>query len=265
MTDKCSNLVSSRLEQVGASFPVDNFDSTVSSGRESNSMKDICRHSRKIQSGATVKTRPVLTTQLWPHTIANEDDEEECTSENISLSKFLSCFTFIMVSCGKAEKAGRAVFLHAICTVFECLPWTEARAFHNLIMVKLEQRRIDWNADFSMLAEQFIDKKVRLNLRSRGTASASGNFQKAGTRNFGKGFSSSGNRQRYNSNFYGSNKGKSLYALLCKQWNDGNCTYGDRCKKWHVCWTCAEAGKLGEQHKASSHDSTFKGKAQQQS
>ena len=110
-----------------------------------------------------------------------------------------------------------------------------------------------------MLADQFLDKKVRQNLRSKNTASGSGYPQKSGGKSFGKGFSSSSSRQRYGNNFSNSNKSKSLYALLCKQWNDGNCTFGDRCKKWHICWTCAENGKMGEQYKAS-HDNTIKGR-----
>ena len=261
----CDGRVSFQLKKAGAIFPGEDGStsgSSDSSGTDSGSSSSR-RRKNKVKSGAKIKKRPVLQTELWPHTIANEDDDEDCTSENISLSKFLSCFTFIMVSCGKAEKAGRSVLLHAICSVFECLPWTDARAFHNLIMVKLEQRRINWRTDFSVLAEQFLDKKVRQNLRSKSTASGSGSFQKSGGKSFGKGFSSSSSRQRYSSNFSSSNRSKSLYALLCKQWNDGNCTYGDRCKKWHICWTCAENGKLGEQHKASSHDNTFRGKQQQ--
>ena len=263
----CDGRVSFQLKKAGAIFPGDDGStsgSSDSSGTDSGSSSSR-RRKRKVKSGSKIKKRPVLQTELWPHTIANEDDDEDCTSENISLSKFLSCFTFIMVRCSKAEKAGRSVLLHAICSVFECLPWTDARAFHNLIMVKLEQRRINWRTDFSVLAEQFLDKKVRKNLRSKSSASGSGSLQKSGGKSFGKGFSSSGSRQRYNSNFSSSNRSKSLYALLCKQWNDGNCTYGDRCKKWHICWTCAENGKLGEQHKDSSHDNSFRGRQQQQS
>ena len=111
--DKCSNLVSSRLDEVGASFPADNFDSTASSGGDSSSIKEICRHSRQIKSGATVKTRPVLKTELWPHTIANEDDGEDFTSENITLSKFFACFTFIMMSCSdrKESQVFKAYFM----------------------------------------------------------------------------------------------------------------------------------------------------------
>ena len=157
----CDSRVSFHLKKAGAVFPEEvgsTSGSSDSSGTDSSASSNH-RRKNKVKSGAKIKKRPVLQTELWPHTIANEDDDEDCTSENISLSKFLSCFTFIMVNCGKAEKAGRSVLLHAICSVFECLPWTDARAFHNLIMVKLEQRRINWRTDFSVLAEQFLDKR----------------------------------------------------------------------------------------------------------
>ena len=107
------------------------------------------KHRHKVKSGAKVKQRPVVRTELWPHTIANEEDGEEVTSENIGLSRFLSCFTFIMTNCGRREAAGRAEFLHAITNVLECLPWSDARAFHNMIMVRLEQDRVDWLKTFT--------------------------------------------------------------------------------------------------------------------
>ena len=57
-------------------------------------------------------------------------------------------------------------------------------------------------------------------------------------------------------------KNKSLYNSVCKQWNFGTCSFGDRCNRWHVCWTCAEAGKVGEAHRASSHDKSSTGSRQ---
>ena len=50
------------------------------------------RRRKKIKSGANVSTRPVIQTELWPHTIANEDDGNEVTSESITFTKFLACF-----------------------------------------------------------------------------------------------------------------------------------------------------------------------------
>ena len=106
--------------------------------------------------------------QGWIKTIANEDDGEEATSDTIGLAKFLSCFTYIMVSCERVESKGRAALLHAICLIFECLPWTEARAFHNLVITKIEQGRLSWTEDFASVADQFLDKKLRLSMRSSG-------------------------------------------------------------------------------------------------
>ena len=83
-----------------------------------------------------------MKTELWPHTIAFEDDGEEVTSEDISLAKFLVYFTKIMVSCVEKEAAGRSVLLLAVSTVLECLPWKDARCFHNLMMLKIEQGRL---------------------------------------------------------------------------------------------------------------------------
>ena len=90
---------------------------------------------------------------LWPqyrfaypplHTIAVEDDGDEVNSEDIGLKKFLACYTKILTDCkGKVEAAGRSALLHAVSTVYEYLPWSEARTFHNLTMVKLEQKRIN--------------------------------------------------------------------------------------------------------------------------
>ena len=247
--EKCSMKVAARLKQAGGIFPEDEFDSSTTSGTDSSGGEKKHRSKRKVRSGAKIKKRPVIQTELWPHTIANEDDGEEVTSETIGLSKFLSCFTYIMVSCGKVEAKGRTALLHAVCSVFECLPWTEARAFHNLVMIKLEQGRIDWSGDFSALADQYLDKKVRLSLRSKG-AVGGGSKPSSGYKSFGKGFGGQ-NRSRYN---YNNNKNRSLYATVCQQWNYHTCPYGDRCRKLHVCWSCAETGKMSEQHKAPSHE-----------
>ena len=167
-----------------------------------------------------------------------------------------------MIKCGKVESVGRAMLLHAVCMVFQCLSWTEARTFHNLIMVKVEQDRINWNSDFKILANQYLDNKVRLSMRSRGSsASGSGSYSHKpnANSNFGKGPGFGRADHGYSvSNRMGSSnssKSKSLYPLICRQWNYGTCSYGEQCKKFHVCWSCAEAGKLGEQHKASTHDS----------
>ena len=192
----------------------------------------------------------MIKTLLWPHTIANEDDGEDLTSENIGLAKFISCFTYIMTTCRKTEAAGRAGLLHAVGAVLECQPWAEARTFHNLVMTKLEQGRMDWSADFPLMADQFLDKKVRLGLKSKAPAASTNSSNRFnGNKNFGKGFGAKGGR-------FGafSNKNKALYSMVCRQWNYGTCGFGDRCRKWHVCWTCAESGKPGEVHKAASHD-----------
>ena len=158
-----------------------------------------------------------------------------------------------MLNCGRAESTGRSALLHAVSMVLEYLPWTEARAFHNLVMVKLEQGRVSWSTDFAGMADQFVDKKVRQNLRVRGASLGTGSSYKTSFSNrnsVGKGFS---NFNKSNANV---NRNKSLYGVICKQWNNGSCSYGDRCKRWHVCWSCAESGKMGEPHKASSHQSS---------
>ena len=243
-------------------FSDEDFDSFSSSSAESSEIRGRSSRRDKVKSGAKIKTRPVVKTELWPHTISNEEEGEETTSEDIGLTKFLTCFTHIMIKCGKVESVGRAMLLHAVCMVFQCLSWTEARTFHNLIMVKVEQDRINWNSDFKILANQYLDNKVRLSMRSRGSsASGSGSYSHKpnANSNFGKGPGFGRADHGYSvSNRMGSSnssKSKSLYPLICKQWNYGTCSYGEQCKKFHVCWSCAEAGKLGEQHKASTHDS----------
>ena len=250
--DMCSSKVGLRLQQAGATFPEDDYDAASSAGNESASARESAKQNRQVRSGAKVKQRPVVRTELWPHTIAIEDDGEDLSSDNISLAKFFSCFTYIMLECEKIEYQGRVFLLHAVSMVLECVNWEEARTFHNLVMVKLEQNRIDWTADFVQLAENYIDKKVRLSLKAKSVSGAASSGRSGYSRGygysgrtFGKGFSS-GNRGY-------SGRSKSLYNSVCKQWNYGTCSYGERCNLWHVCWSCAETGKVGELHKASSH------------
>ena len=222
--------------------------SSENSGTDSKGRKR-CRRSRTVKSGANVKQRPVIRTELWPHTIAIENEGMEVSSEDISLSKFFSCFTHIMVSCTeKTETAGRSVLLHAVSTVLECLPWSEARCFHNLTMVKIEQGRLNWDSDFTALANQFLDKKVRMNLRLR-NSSVNSNSNRSSNNHFGKG---SGNFSNgYNSNI--NRNFPSPISVICRLWNGGICSFGADCKRWHVCLSCAKEGKLGEKHKAATH------------
>ena len=156
-----------------------------------------------------------------------------------------------MLDCRRKESQGRTVLLHAVSLVLESLFWAEARAFHNLIMVKIEQGRLSWSDDFAALAEAFIDRKVRLSFKSKGTSGYSSS-SKAGW--YGKGNVNYNKKGSYNSYSKYSGRSKSVYDSVCKQWNFTTCTYGDRCNRRHVCWTCPEAGKVGEVHKASSHE-----------
>ena len=248
---KCKKREAVLLKEAGARFPDQDFSATSSSGTDTDSGRDRCRHKRKVKSGASIKKRPVVRTELWPHTVANEEDGEEVTCDSISLAKFYSCFTLIMLDCRRSESRGRTTLLHAVSLVLEALFWAEARTFHNLIMVKIEQDRLSWSDDFTALAEAFIDKKVRGSIKSKGTATAG----KSGW--YGKSSGSYGKKGSYgyssNSSKY-SSRNKPVYNSVCKQWNFTTCTYGERCNRWHMCWTCAEAGKIGEAHKASSHD-----------
>ena len=249
--DESSLKAALRLKQAGCTFPDD--DLSVESGMESDvRSNDLYIRRKKVKSGAEIKKRPVLKTELWPHTISNEEDGEDVTSDNISLANFLSCFAYIMTKSKGAEAKGRTMLLLAITKVLNCLPWTEARLFHNLVMHKLEQGRISWDIDFTILANDFIEKKVRLLLKNKAQTKSSGSSARPG---YSKGYGSS----RYG-NSYQRSKNSSAHALICYQWNEGNCTYGDRCKRWHVCRTCADAGKPGEKHQAVSHkDSGNKG------
>ena len=114
-------------------------------------------------------------------------------------------------------------------------------------MVKIEQDRINWFADFTALANNYLDMKVRHSLKEKscfaGNISSEEAYPKKG---LGK-------------SLEGSNAGGDnlLHKVICWQWNHSACSYGDSCKRWHACYTCAEAEKQGEAHKASSHDSSF--------
>ena len=154
----CDRKLASRLKLAGASFPLEDTSSSSGTDSDSSGKRYKIKSKKKVKSGSKVKKRPVIKTELWPHTIANEDDGEEVTSEDIGLAKFLSCFTYIMTNCGKTEAAGRGDLLHAVSSVLECIPWAEARTFHNLVMIKVEQGRIDWNADFALLAQQYLTR-----------------------------------------------------------------------------------------------------------
>ena len=251
--EMCSNKVSSRMKQAGATYPMADFETSNSSGTDSSEVERKFRvrsRRRKVKSGAKVKIRPVIRTELWPHTIANEEDGEDVTSEDIGLAKFLSCFTCIMTSCGRVESAGRARLLNAISSVLECLPWAEARLFHNMVMVKVEQGRYEWTSDFMAMADQFVDKKVRQNLRNKNPSGGMGYNSK------GSGKSSRNGKSNFNPSSSFQNRSRSSHPGVCRNWNFGTCTFAERCNRLHVCCTCADAGKPGEQHKASTHENS---------
>ena len=119
-------------------------------------------------------------------------------------------------------------------------------------MTKIEQGRINWKTDFLVLAEKFLDHKVRLSLRSKGAVAGQSSSYKPGKGSVPRGTGSYGYRQ----GSYNTVKGKPSHSTVCKLWNSGTCGFGDRCKYRHVCWTCAEAGKPGELHKATSHSNS---------
>ena len=254
---KCDKIVNSILNEVGVRIPeevqVNSATSGSGSGTDSDDGKSSISRKQKVKSGAKVKKRPVIKTELWPHTIANENDGEEVSCENISLVKFLNCFSYILVTCGdRAETDGRAVLLHAITSVFEYLQWPDVRIFHNLIMTKIEQGRLDWSTDFTVLGTQFVDKKVRQSARQRGSTATRGSSSGQGNKGYGKTFGGNDNRFRQYSNRFSSNRNQYNSSLVCRLWNAGNCSFGADCKRWHCCLTCFDASKVEEtSHKAA--------------
>ena len=117
------------------------------------------------------------------------------------------------------------------------------------MMVKIEQDRINWLEDFTALANNYVDKKVRLSLKSK---SSSGISNYVNNSFFRSPLSSAGEDNDSQRNIV--DKDISVHRFICWQWNYSSCSFGDNCKRWHVCRACAEAGKLGESHKASSHN-----------
>lgn len=261
---KSKQIVKAIMKKVGGSFPEEDYTGNCASGSsesgtDSETEKKKSSSRRKVKSGAKVKKRPVIQTELWPHTIANEDDGLDVTSETISLSKFLSCFAFIMVSCDreKPESAGRTVLLYAVTSVLECLPWPEARSFHNLIMTKIEQGMVDWTTDFTELSEDFLTKKSRQSMRYVGATTSSSTVRNYDyNRSIGKGFGSGYNRPRYTRSEFTPGRGRTSISDVCRLWNGGVCSFGANCKKWHCCSACFNEGKVGEPHKAITHDSS---------
>ena len=105
------------------------------------------------------------------------------------------------------------------------------------------------------LLKILLIKKVRLSLKSKNSAGLSsyrpGNYN-GGYNNNRRGFSKgTGYTDRR-----ATGKNSSLYNSVCRQYNFGTCKYGNKCRLWHVCWTCAEAGKPGEFHRALTHVSS---------
>ena len=198
-----------------------------------------------------MKQRPVLKAELWPHTVANEEEGGEFTAENIGLSKFMFYFTHIVNTSGRAEAEGRSLLLQGVSLVLQCLPWAEARCFHNLAMLKVEQGREDWTTDFKALAREYVDNKVRLNLRYQvpSASASSSSRSNTGSRGTGRSYGNGSYANRGN-NFY---RNSNVQYNVCKQWNYGECTFAE-CKRWHCCWTCYEQGKKGQQHKALTHN-----------
>ena len=255
--DRCSSKVSNRLRMTGATFPEDDFLDPDSSGKESDN--GVCNHSKKVKSGSKIKVRPVLRTELWPHTVINEEDGDDVDSESIGLYKFFKGFSAIMMECEGMQSQGRKTLQKAIFSVLECLPWAEGRAFHNSTMLKIEQGRIGWDEDFEALADTFIERKVRAGLRTKHGASGSSYRPNYNNRGAGRGYRNQ--RGSYNNYSNGQNNGNTsgrgnpLLKAICWQWNSGSCSFGTDCKRWHCCRTCADSGKLGEKHPASSHNS----------
>ena len=259
--EESSRRVNAHLQEAGGIFPLDQYETHGDgSGTECEIARYVsCRHGKQVKSGSEVKRRPVVKPLTWPHTIAYEDDGEEVSYENITLSTFLFCFTHIMTSCKKnsPEAVGRSNLLHAVNLVLKYLTWSDARTFHNLVMFKLEQGRYDWDVDFTVLANQYLETKVRQNLlKSRGVSSG-GYSSRQNYRGAGRGSGSS---------LYNQDNGRRT-SFICYQWNNGECSYGSNCRRWHCCLSCAKRGKLGEQHKASTHSnnnsSGSKGKTDQ--
>ena len=116
-------------------------------------------------------------------------------------------------------------------------------------MLKIEQGRLDWSSDFSQLADRWMDKKVRLGMRSRSMST-----KPAFGSNIGKGFGGTYNKHKYNRTEFATNKFKNANEV-CRQWNNGTCSYGKSCRKLHYCLKCYYQGKT-ESHKITSHDSS---------
>ena len=166
VTSKVSARQSVRHKQAGANAASVYWDSS-SSSCESDEKVRRHRQKRQVKSGSKVKKRPVKRTELWPHTIAVEDDGEEVSCDDIGFAKILSCFTYIMSTCEKTEAKGRTSLLHAVSMFNECLPWADARTFHNIVKTKLEQDVLRCSSDFTMMSNQFVDKMVRQGLKSK--------------------------------------------------------------------------------------------------
>ena len=243
----CELRVAQILKEAGGSFPEDEDSSSSGTSASSRSSHSEGKSKKKkLKSGSKVKTRPVKRQELRPHTVLCEDKGEVVEADAITLAKFLSCFMSITLLAGKKEAAGWSTLLAAISKILEFCPWTEARTFHNVVVLKIEQGRLHWSSDFMSLAEDFLNEKLREKLRSAKPSGAGSQSYRNGSRGSGRGAGQP----------FRSNRSKGLYAMVCRQWNYGTCQFGDRCKKWHVCWSCADSGKPGERHKAVSHNSS---------
>ena len=88
-----------------------------------------------------------------------------------------------------------------------------------------------------------------MNLRTKNASASSDSAYRPAGKNYNRGASGS-NANKFND----VNRSKAVQSLICHQWNAGTCSFGTECRRWHTCKSCAEAGKIGQKHKAISHE-----------
>ena len=91
------------------------------------------------------------------------------------------------------------------------------------MLTKIEQGRLKWSDDFAELAEEFINKKIRPNLKTK----FSGSYAGGSSFNKGSGYGKCFKNLIQSGGF---SRSKPVYGAICYQWNLGMCSYGKDCK-----------------------------------
>lgn len=99
-------------------------------------------------------------------------------------------------------------------------------------MLKVEQGRLNWGSNFTAVADKFLERKVRMSLKSRAySADRYANYIPSNSLSPGKGFRNSINAHNHHYNGFNTTNSNSSLSVICRLWNSGFCSFGAGCKR----------------------------------